>query len=166
MAAYSTITGDCGFISIVASGAAGTATIAIRNGNLSYNTTLVLPTGNGTANLVLNTQSTVGAIDGVFDVKVTDSAGVIHSTAVLGKCALMCCIAKKLDSLLGCDCGCVKCNSDLLQAERVNLLILSIETSLAQVGQSQPSDVALITNAERKYQKALELCSDNCGCSC
>lgn len=166
MAAYSTITGDCGFISIVASGAAGTASVFIRNGNLSHTTTLVLPTGNGTANLVLNSQSTIGVVDGIFSIKVTDIAGTVHSTAVLGKCALMCCIAKKLDSLLGCDCGCVKCNSDLMQAERVNLLIMSIETSLAQVGQFPANDAALIINAERKYQKALELCSDNCGCSC
>jgi hypothetical protein len=54
----------------------------------------------------------------------------------------------------------------MITADRVHLLIVAIETDLLQIGGDQAANTAIITNANSKYNKALELCSDSCGCNC
>ena len=46
------------------------------------------------------------------------------------------------------------------------LLIHAIETDLSQISGDVANNTAIYTNANAKYNKALELCSDSCGCSC
>lgn len=161
-----TITGDCRYMSLVVSGAQGPATIKVSNGTFDYQISVILPSGSAAFNQLIYLSSTVGTQDGVFEVEGTDSAGDKAYAGALGKCALDCCIAKKVDKLLGCDCDCTKCNNTLIQAERVHLLTLGIETELRFIGGNNTLNVAVFTRAKMKYKKALELCSDSCGCNC
>jgi len=162
------ITGDCRFMSISVTGATSQAevSITVSDGSNSYLISADANlSGNYTTAIYLST--TVGSQAGVFEITVIDSAsGTIAYAGALGKCDLDCCIAKKVDSLLGCDCSCTKCNDTLIVAERVHLLIAAIETELAQIGGDEAANTAIITNSRGKYNKALELCSDSCGCNC
>ena len=166
MSVTATITADCRYLSLVLSGQSGIATLTVRNGSNSHTFNATLPGGNGTFNTVLNTHSQLGTGDGIFEVTMLDTSGIPQYAAVLGDCALNCCITKKISHIIGCDCGCIKCNHHLQTAERVNLLILAIKTSLAQISDSLESNTAILTDAKAKYAKALELCSDSCGCNC
>ena len=124
-------------------------------------------TSTGTYTTAILLSSTVGTQSGIFTIEVFDVyAGVSVYSAELGKCELDCCIAKKVDSLLGCDCECTKCSDTMITADRVHLLIVAIETDLAQIGEDQATNASIITNSTDKYNKALELCSDSCGCNC
>lgn len=161
-----TITGDCKYMSLVVSGAQGPATVTVANGTDSHDVNLTLPAGNAAINQVIYLNSTVGTNDGIFEIDGSDSSGDVAYAGAFGKCSLDCCIAKKVDSLLGCDCGCTKCNNTLIQAERVHLLSLGIETELRFVGGDNALNVAIFERAKMKYKKALELCSDSCGCNC
>lgn len=162
------ITGDCRFMSISVTGATSQeeVSITVSDGSNSYIISADANlSGNYTTAIYLST--TVGSQAGVFEITAIDSAsGTIAYAGVLGKCDLDCCIAKKVDSLLGCDCSCTKCNDTLIVAERVHLLIAAIETELAQIGGDEAANTAIITNSRGKYNKALELCSDSCGCNC
>ena len=130
------ITGDCRFISIGVSGA----------------------TAQGPLTISVNDDSFSAITDNV--------TGTSVYSGELGKCELDCCIAKKVDSLLGCDCECTRCSGTLETANRVMLLIHAIETDLSQISGDVANNTAIYTNANAKYNKALELCSDSCGCSC
>jgi len=162
------ITGDCRFMSISVTGATSQeeVSITVSDGSNSYLISADANlSGNYTTAIYLST--TVGSQAGVFEITAIDSAsGTIAYAGALGKCDLDCCIAKKVDSLLGCDCSCTKCNDTLIVAERVHLLIAAIETELAQIGGDEAANTAIITNSRGKYNKALELCSDSCGCNC
>ncbi len=162
------ITGDCRFMSISVTGATSQeeVSITVSDGSSSYLISADANlSGNYTTAIYLST--TVGSQAGVFEITAIDSAsGTIAYAGALSKCDLDCCIAKKVDSLLGCDCSCTKCNDTLIVAERVHLLIAAIETELAQIGGDEAANTAIITNSRSKYNKALELCSDSCGCNC
>lgn len=157
------ITGDCRFISIGVSGATAQGALIISVNNI------VIPGTTATANGDYSTarllSSLVGTQAGIFQVKITDGSTSVYS-GELGKCELDCCIAKKVDSLLGCDCECTKCSGTLETATKVLLLIQAIETDLSQIGGDVANNTAIYTNAQAKYNKALELCSDSCGCNC
>lgn len=160
-----TITGDCRYMSLVLSGQQGFAQLTIRNGNFTDTINVNLPSGGATFNTVISLDS-FGVRDGIFEVEMIDPSGVPQYAAALGDCALNCCIVKKMESILGCDCGCTKCNHYLITAERVNLLILAIRTSLYQISDSPEQNAAILASARKKYSKAQELCSDSCGCNC
>jgi len=161
------ITGDCRFMNIGVTGASvGPIEIIVSNGSAEYSISGTAPQ-NGTYTTAILLSSTVGTQSGIFTIEVSDVyAGVSVYSAELGKCELDCCIAKKVDSLLSCDCECTQCSHTMITAERVHLLIVAIETDLAQIGGDQAANSAIITNAKEKYNKALELCSDCCGCNC
>jgi len=166
MSANATITGDCKYISLVLSGAQGSASVLISNGEVSHSFNVSLPPYEAAYHTVVNLGATQLSSDGIFEIKVTDSAGTVHETGTFGKCSLNCCIAKKVDSLLDCDCDCKKCDKTLITAERVLLLVTGIETDMAQLGEDSSVNTGLFENAKKKYNKALELCSECCGCSC
>jgi hypothetical protein len=157
------ITGDCRFISIGISGATAQGSLTININNLD-----IFPataTASGTYSTARLLASTVGTQAGIFQITVTEGSTSVYS-GELGKCELDCCIAKKVDSLLGCDCECTRCSGTLETANRVMLLIQAIETDLSQIGGDVANNTAIYTNANAKYNKALELCSDSCGCNC
>lgn len=157
------ITGDCRFISIGITGASAQASLDININNLD--TFSATANASGTYSTARLLASTVGTQAGIFQITVTEGSTSVYS-GELGKCELDCCIAKKVDSLLGCDCECTKCSGTLETANRVMLLIQAIETDLSQIGGDVANNTAIYTNATAKYNKALELCSDSCGCNC
>mgnify|MGYP003679281702 CR=1 FL=1 len=160
------ITGDCRFMSIGVTGATNNSPLIVNvsNGANEHNISTV-STSTGTYTTAILLSSTVGTQSGIFSIEVIDGSTSVYS-AELCKCELGCCIAKKVDSLLSCDCECTKCSDTMITAERVHLLIVAIETDLAQIGEDEAANSAIITNANAKYNKALELCSDSCGCNC
>jgi len=166
MAVSAAITGNCRFMSLVMSGASGFGTLIVRNNGVTYTVPVNLPGGNGSFNSILNLENTIGQTSGIYQIELKDSAGIIHYTGAFAPCVLECCISKKVSSILTCDCGCSKCDSALLQAERVSLLLQSIKADLSQIGNFLAENSALYAAAQRKYEKALELCSDSCGCNC
>ena len=158
------ITGDCRFMSIGVTNATqgGALEITVEDHSIS-----VTASQDGTYSTAIYLSTTVGTQSGIFLIEVSDAnAGSAAYAVELGKCELDCCIAKKVDSLLSCDCECTQCSHTMITAERVHLLIVAIETDLAQIGGDQAANSAIITNAKEKYNKALELCSDCCGCNC
>ena len=158
------ITGDCRFISIGVTGATAQGPLTISVNDDSFSATA---TASGTYSTARLLASTVGTQAGIFQVTITDNVtGASVYSGELGKCELDCCIAKKVDSLLGCDCECTRCSGTLETANRVMLLIHAIETDLSQISGDVANNTAIYTNANAKYNKALELCSDSCGCSC
>ena len=161
------ITNDCKYINLVITGTPGNASVDVSSlsGTSIYNTTVnIPPTGN--LNHLIYLPSTIGSGDGVFRINVTDSNNEESFAGVFGSCSLDCCIAKKVDVLMECGCGCLKCNESLMQAERVHLLISGIRADLSFVGNDNVQNIGLYNNAVAKYRKALELCSDDCGCGC
>ena len=161
------ITGDCRFMSIGVTGATPGAALQVEvsNGATTYSISPASANISGAYTTAILLSSTVGTQSGIFSIQVVDGSTSVYS-AELGKCELDCCIAKKVDSLLGCDCECTQCSDTMITAERVHLLIVAIETDLLQIGGDQAANTAIITNAQKKYNKALELCSDSCGCNC
>ena len=167
MSLIATITADCKYMSLAISGAQGTASVQIENIAQSLDETLQfqLPASGQVFGTTLSLAA-LGASEGIFEITVTDIDGVKQYTGALGKCSLDCCIAKKMDAILSCDCACKKCNHELIQAERIHLLISGTEADLAQIGADTEKNASFYITAKRKYKKALELCSDDCGCSC
>ena len=161
-----TITGNCRFMSLVVSGDQGLTYVNIANGTDMYQVEVVLPAGNAAANTVISLEDTIGVTNGIFELSGIDSGGNVAYAGAFSHCDLDCCIAGKVDSLLGCDCSCTKCNSKLLQAERVMLLTVGIETDLANIGGDNAVNIAIFERARAKYSKAQELCADSCGCNC
>jgi hypothetical protein len=110
----------------------------------------------------------IGAENGIFHIiHKADNAVVSHS-AVLGVCDILCCLAKKIDDLLDCNCDCTKCASQLAEAQKIFLLIKAAEAELAAYsrGGILLDTEAAIANAEKKYNKAVEMCGGHCGCNC
>ena len=143
----------------------GALQVTVTNGTTTYPIASATANSSGAYTTAILLSSTVGTQSGIFSIQVVDGSTSVYS-AELGKCELDCCIAKKVDSLLSCDCECTQCSHTMITAERVHLLIVAIETDLAQIGGDQAANTAIITNAKEKYNKALELCSDCCGCNC
>jgi len=77
-----------------------------------------------------------------------------HATVLLGK--------------IGCDCNDDKCNEELRDAQKMFLLKRSAEYVLSSLRDVEGPDSSILaaasTDANNKYQKALQLCSSGCGC--
>mgnify|MGYP003659596816 CR=1 FL=1 len=160
-----TITPDCKHLNLVINAAQGNVDISITSGTNSGSTSVNVPVS-GSTNILLYLPTVVGTGDGVFRISGTDSNGDDAWAGVVGSCSLDCCIAKKVDTLLECGCGCAKCSDALTHAERVHLLISGIRSDLSFIESNNANNTALFVNAEAKYNKALDLCSDDCGCGC
>jgi len=90
-----------------------------------------------------------------------------HATVLLGK-TVDCCIADKMYNAIGCDCNDDKCNEELRDAQKMFLLKRSAEYVLSSLRDVEGPDSSILaaasTDANNKYQKALQLCSSGCGC--
>ena len=73
-----------------------------------------------------------------------------------------------MDELLDCNCDCTKCASQLADAQKIFLLIKAAESELAAYAKGGVllNTEAVIANAEKKYNKAVEMCGGHCGCNC
>jgi len=79
-----------------------------------------------------------------------------------------CCIADKMYTAVDCGCDDVACNESLMDAQKMFLFKQSAEYVLKSVALTAPRDdikrLAILTDAQNKYNKAIELCSNGCGC--
>ena len=112
--------------------------------------------------------SSLATDSGVFHIKHVADGKVVNQTVVIGTCNILCCLAKKIDELLDCACDCTKCAAQLAEAQKIFLLIKSAESELAAYasGHVLLNTEAVIANAEKKYNKAVEMCGGHCGCNC
>lgn len=167
MAIQATITNNCKniIVKVLNSTATGTNALQITNGAYSYDADF--PGGQASYTTIVPTTS-VGIDVGVFHIKHLEDGIVVAHSAVIGDCDILCCLAKKIDELLDCNCDCTKCASQLAEAQKIFLLIKSGEAELAAY--SRGGDLiqteAAIQNAEKKYDKAVDMCGGHCGCNC
>jgi len=105
---------------------------------------------------------------GIFTVEHLANSEVSQIGAVMLSCDVLCCLAKKMEDLLDCNCECSKCSEDLVSAQKIYLLLKTAEAELATSSGagSLVSVKAVIANAEKKYNKAVEMCGGHCGCNC
>jgi len=157
------ITNDCKSIIIGVSGAvANNGTVTVTNGSHVYTTAVVV-----SANIsILIATADVGVKNGVFRVDYVENGAALFQSAVIGNCDILCCLAKKVDKLLACNADCVKCASELAEAQQIFLLMKSAETELSSMTGGASSSLAIIENAAKKYNKAAEICGGHCGCNC
>jgi len=106
--------------------------------------------------------------DGVFTVEHKVDGQTTQIGGVLLGCRALCCLAKKLDSDLDCGCTCTQCSNDFVDAQRIFMLLETAEAELATASGAGTlqSVQAVIRNASDKYNKAVELCGNSCGCNC
>ena len=98
-------------------------------------------------------------ISGVVVFTVRRSDGVlVAQAATVSTAQIDCCIAKLVESAINCTCHCDKCKEELDRAEKIFLLLQSAVYA-AEVAEN-------IEDAQAKYAKANELCTEVCACGC
>jgi len=162
------ITNDCKTIISKIKNAQGatTGTLNFTNGSASHSVDVGIANGKAT---VTTPTSTIGAENGVFHVELLVNGAPLFQGAVIGNCDVLCCLAKKVDKLLDCSADCSKCATELAEAQKIYLLMKSAETELSTMAggpNNQSLAPAIIANAEKKYNKAVEICGGHCGCDC
>lgn len=105
----------------------------------------------------------------MFELNTLSSGAAVSSygSVLLGK-VIDCCIADKMYTAVDCDCTDDKCNESLLDAQKMFLFKQSAEFALKSLnnadGPNALTSQAVIQDAQKKYDKAVELCSTGCGC--
>lgn len=106
--------------------------------------------------------------NGIFIINYYEGGELRSRTAALLSCDVLCCLAGKMNELLGCDCDCTKCADQLAEAQKIFLLLKTAESEIAtadEAGTVQQIQ-AVIDNAQEKYITALDMCGGHCGCNC
>ena len=169
MALNVSLTADCKKAVITVTGAAANSQHSIRVTLGDFNYEYNFPGGNTNTrviNLVTQLVGSATGYGGVMTISHLESGAVVSSTAVLVSCDILCCLAKKMEDLLDCNCECMKCSDDLVSAQKIFLLLKTAEAELATASGTLLERNAIIANAEKKYNKAAEMCSGHCGCNC
>ena len=87
--------------------------------------------------------------------------------AVLLHCDIDCCLTKLTNELIDCACDCERCSKTLAKAQKILLLVQSAEFALIQTDAiSSSTSAGYVLDAYNKYNKALEICNETCGCNC
>ena len=159
------ITNDCKTIIASVVGATSVSgSIKFTNGSASHEDNVTSANGNVTYTV---STAEIGADKGIFYVEYSQEDGAtMFQSGVIGNCDVLCCLAKKVDSLLDCAADCTKCASELAEAQKIFLLMKAAEVELSSMTGSASSAVAIIENAAKKYNKAVEICGGHCGCNC
>lgn len=95
---------------------------------------------------------------GVVVATVRRSGEFVAQAVAVATCQIDCCIAKLVESAINCTCKCDKCKEELDRAEKIFLLLQSAVYA-AEVAEN-------IEDAQAKYAKANELCTEVCACGC
>ena len=166
MAINLSLTADCKKASV-------TITDAVNQSNHSVEMSLAGSTyeytfpGGATNTRIVNLHTQLGTtLGGILVVKHIVDGQVVSTEAILSGCDILCCLAKKMEDLLDCNCECMKCSDDLVSAQKIFLLLKTAEAELATAVGTNTDINAVIANAEKKYNKAAEMCSGHCGCNC
>tara|TARA_R110000796_G_scaffold184550_2_gene301135 strand:- start:253 stop:759 length:507 start_codon:yes stop_codon:yes gene_type:complete len=159
------ITADCKTISYTVSCASGTASVLVTSPNLTtYTDSISVTGGSGTGTF---TTGLAGSQHGTYQFDITDANGEIGKGAVLSACDLDCCITKKTNELLDCDCDCEKCSSLLAQTQKIFIMKQAADYNLEKFNAKTGGyNVAYVSAAQAMYNKILAICNDTCGCDC
>ena len=165
-------TDDCRFLQGQYSGSIpGAATLIISNNNVEVATyqLSILQDTSGTPvvqTFVYNIEEVIGEDPGVITATVTDFEGNITAAGALSSCFLDCCLADKTLQLTDCNCGEPQCDRTLVEAQRIFLLIQSINTLLANIPADSSISSGVIEKAVDAYNSAKNQCISFCGCNC
>lgn len=92
-----------------------------------------------------------------FVMTVDSENGEVKETYVLGTCAIDCCMANLLGTVINCNCEGGDCHDVIRKIEKILILIRCAVVDAAN------GDIAA---AQEKYNKAAELCDSTCDCNC
>ena len=169
---YSLINETFGNIRVYPSPVNVSAGIAIVNPNNTSHSSATGVTGTFTITIASAQFKALG-IDwkgvNLFELNTTSANASVKSygALLLGK-TIDCCIADKMYTAVDCDCTDDKCNESLLDAQKMFLFKRSAEFVLKSLSSSEgPNSMILqaaVQDAENKYNKSIELCSNGCGC--
>ena len=169
MALNVSLTADCKKAVITVTGAAANPQHSIRvtlgDNSFEYN----FPGGSTNTrviNLATQLANSSTGYGGIMTVTHLEAGVEVATSALLVSCDILCCLAKKMEDLLDCNCECMKCSDDLVSAQKIFLLLKTAEAELATASGTLLERNAVIANAEKKYNKAAEMCSGHCGCNC
>lgn len=99
------------------------------------------------------------AFEGVLQILPKDANEETLTPAYsVAPCKVTCCIGTLLYAAMECTCKCDQCKKDLLRAEKVFLFL--------QAATFEAEHNANLTQAEKNYNKASELCLEVCACGC
>ena len=99
-------------------------------------------------------------VSGVVVATIKNTEGLtVTILAAVATCKIDCCIAKLVESAINCTCKCDKCKEELDRAEKIFLLLQSAVYIVSATDQN-------IKDAQEKYAKANELCTEVCACGC
>lgn len=98
-------------------------------------------------------------LNGLFKFEMIEDAegGTSVFTYVLGTCAIDCCMANLLGTVINCNCEGGDCHDVIRKIEKILILIRCAVVDAAN------GDIAA---AQEKYNKAAELCDSTCDCNC
>ena len=164
MALKVSMTNDCKklLIKVLNSQSGVNNELKITNG--SYSTSLDFPGGQVTYTTLVLT-STIGTDVGVFHIQHLEDGNMVSHAAVVAPCDVLCCLAKKIDELLDCNCDCSKCATQLAEAQKIFLLLQSAKSAV-ELASVNTDNSGYYSDILSKYKKAREICDNSCGCDC
>ena len=115
---------------------------------------------------VYSVEDVIGSDPGVITATFTDFEGNVTTAGTLSSCFLDCCLADKTLQLTSCNCGEPQCDRTLVEAQRIFLLIQSINTILANIPTDATLGTGIIDKAIDAYNSAKNQCISFCGCNC
>ena len=83
---------------------------------------------------------------------------------ILIHCDIDCCLTKLTHELIDCSCDCARCSKTLAKAQKIYLLLESAASAVQIAADTQSN--SYYQDINNKYQKAREICDNNCGCDC
>ncbi len=92
-----------------------------------------------------------------FEMILDDISAETKTVYVLGTCAIDCCMANLLGTVINCNCESGDCHDVIRKIEKILILIRCAVVDAAN------GDIAA---AQEKYNKAAELCDSTCDCNC
>lgn len=102
----------------------------------------------------------ITSFNGLFSFEFRSNSGediYTASTYTLGTCAIDCCMANLLGTVINCNCEGGDCHDVIRKIEKILILIRCAVVDAAN------GDIAA---AQEKYNKAAELCDSTCDCNC
>ena len=165
-------TDDCRFLQGQYSGSApGPATLVISNNGsvaATYELSIIMTSEDVPVpqNFVYNIPEVIGEDPGVITASLTDFDGQVTISGALSSCFLDCCLADKTLELTECNCGEPQCDKTLAEAQRLFLLIQSVNTLLDNIPADASIASGVIEKAVDAYNSAKTQCTSFCGCNC
>jgi hypothetical protein len=132
-------------------------TINFNVSSLTDSTNQLYDTGDAELDAIIES---ITSFNGLFSFEFTSNIGedvYTTSTYTLGTCAIDCCMANLLGTVINCNCEGGDCHDVIRKIEKILILIRCAVVDAAN------GDIAA---AQEKYNKAAELCDSTCDCNC